>query len=217
VRFRSDGRTLGISAASTVTAIFAIAGCGDSARDGRMTADEDPCPLGKRLESGTAFGGLVLGCGELRDGRLIQLRYRGGCLEVIGMDEKTSRGCSYPPSVRKPEQSRSLQRSGTVQTRSDARIEVYGVTLPEVDRVVLTYLRGGSPGRTPTELVAVNRSRLLRRASIEDPFGLYVGLEPATARRCRAVALDSRGEPLGVESCRPYEGLAPDAFILGGI
>lgn len=194
--------------------IVVVTGCGGSASDDRAP-DRAACPLGERVRDGGNFDGIVLACGELQDGRMIQLRYRSGCLEVIGMDDRTSRGCGYPPTVREPDQTRAIQRSGTVQTGRTAPIEVYGATLPAVNRVVLTYLRGGSPDTAEPELISVTRPQLLRQASIEESFGFYVGLVPANARRCAAVALDSQGEPLGVESCRPFEGLAPDAFILG--
>jgi hypothetical protein len=98
----------------------------------------------------------------------------------------------------------------------ESRREIYGVSLGDVDRVVLTYLRGGRPGEAEAELVAVEDPEVLRHTAIGEPFGLYIGLVPPTARRCKAVALDRRGEPLGVESCQPFEGLAEDAFVLGG-
>ena len=132
------------------------------------------------------------------------------------MGDGLSRGCSIPPSVQRPSQDRPLETSGTVQISDAGRTEVYGVSLADVHGVVLTYMQGGSRGESEAELVAVERPEVLRRASIRNPFGLYVGFVPPNARRCKAVAMDAGGEPIGVASCRPYESLPPDAFILGG-
>jgi len=121
----------------------------------------------------------------------------GPCLRIAGLPGGT-RGCGRAPSERVPPARRALGGGAIVRRTAHAPLELYGEARSNVRRVVLRYrLPRGDVGEREATLIRVTDRAVLQAARIRRPFGYFVGVVPARARRVFAVALDGSGEEAG--------------------
>jgi hypothetical protein len=181
-------------------------GCADEVRPEPSAHRELPPPI--HLGRARTADGVTLRLSSIRDAG-------GPCLLVDGLPGGT-RGCGRAPSERVPASSAAIDGDAFVRRRGEARMELYGATAPEAERVVVRFREPcGRRRRATATLIHAGDQGALARAGIRKPLGYFVSSVPREARRISAEARGRSGLVLGRTGFdRLVRGMHPTVFIL---